>query len=127
MSMRTARLAIALVGIFLPYLARIPRGRAWLAQYTDVGIEGWLVFGAFNAIAWGAILLVSRAYRRPVSLVAPAGLGFAFLAWGHNALDLDEDAQSAIGLVLLPVYALVPIAAGGALGYAIDRSLRVPR
>ena len=76
MTMRWARILVLLCGIALPYLARLPGGLSWLKQYTDVGIVGWLFFGAFNAIAWGAILMSSAAYRHPVSLLAPAVPGF---------------------------------------------------
>lgn len=32
MSMRSARFVIVLVGVLLPYAARLPRGAQWLAQ-----------------------------------------------------------------------------------------------
>lgn len=50
MTMRKSRLIIVAVGIDLPYLARVPRGSEWLAQYTDIGFGGWLFLGALNAI-----------------------------------------------------------------------------
>ncbi|MFM1988515.1 MAG: hypothetical protein RJA99_1472 [Pseudomonadota bacterium] len=121
--MRWARILVLLCGVALPYLARLPGGSSWLKQYTDIGIEGWFFFGAFNAIAWGAMLIVSAAYRHPVSLLAPAVPGFGFLAWAHGTLDLASDAQASIALVFIPVLALVPISVGGLLGYAIDRRL----
>lgn len=37
MTMRKARLIVMLVGILLPYAARLPHGIGWLAQYTDTG------------------------------------------------------------------------------------------
>ncbi|WP_280553603.1 hypothetical protein [Halomonas sp. 25-S5] len=124
MTMRKARFIIVLFGIVLPYLARLPRGTEWLGQYTDMGVGGWLFFGALNAIAWGCILALSFIYERPVSLLAPCILGFGFLAWAHGTLDLSADPQAAIALIMIPVYALVPIAVGGALGYALDCMLR---
>ena len=124
MTLRNARFIVVLVGILLPYAARLPRGIEWLRQYTDTSPGGWLFFAAFNAIAWGAILAISFMYRRPVSLVAPCILGFGFLAWAHATLDLRADAQSAIALVFIPIYALVPIALGGVMGYVVDRRMR---
>ena len=123
--MNKARLAVALVGILLPYAARLPRGAEWIGQYTSSGLGGALFLGGFNAIAWGSILLVSLLYRRPASLLVPAIGGFGFLAWAHYNLDLASDAQAAIALVFIPIYAVPVIAVSGAIGYLLDRRLRV--
>lgn len=125
MTMRKARLLVMLVGILLPYAARLPRGIGWLQQYTDNGIGAGLFLGAFNTIAWGAIIAVSFLYKRPSSLWAPVLLGFGFLAFAHYSLDLAADAQAAIALVFIPIYALVPIAIGAIVGYFMDRSARL--
>lgn len=122
--MLKARIAIALIGILLPYAARLPRGFNWVAQYLDVGLGGFVFFGGFNAIAWGAILALGFLYKRPASLLVPSLFGFAFLAWAHYSLDLAADAQAAIALVFIPIYALLPIAVGGLIGYGVDRYLR---
>lgn len=127
MTMSRARWLVVLVGIALPYLARVPGGNEWLRQYTDAGLGGALLLGGFNAVAWGTVLGISFAYRHAVSVLVPAVSGFGPLAWAHAALDLASDAQAAIALVFLPVYALLPIAFGGAVGYAIDRRLRTRR
>jgi hypothetical protein len=94
MTMTAARLLVVLFGVSLPYLARLPFGLDWLAQYTDIDIAGWLFFGAFNA-----------------------------LAWAHAILDLCADARAAIALIFIPVFALAPIAVGGVIGYFVDRRL----
>lgn len=124
MTMNKARFMLVVVGILLPYLSRLPRGSVWLEQYTDGGLGDWLLFGAFNAIAWGAILAVSLKYERPASLVSPCLLGFGYLAWAHGTLDLTTNANAPIALVIIPVCALVPIAVGGVIGYVVDRMLR---
>lgn len=124
MTMRKARLIVVLVGIVLPYAARLPRGIGWLQQYTDNGLGAALFLSAFNAIAWGAIVAASFLYRRPSSIWAPALPGFAFLAYAHGSLDLAADAQSALGLVFIPIYALVPIAVGAIVGYVLERRAR---
>lgn len=124
--MARARWLVVVVGILLPYLARLPDGLDWLRQYTavDTGLAAHLFLGGFNAIAWGAILAISFLYRHAVSLLAPCMLGFGFLAGLHATLDLHADAQAAVALVFIPIYALLPIAVGGAIGYVIDRRLR---
>lgn len=96
--MRTFRIAIALVGIALPYAARIPRGAAWLE--------------------------ISFMFRRRATLLIPCVAGFGFLAWARFILDLASDAQAAIALIFIPLYAVVPIAAGTAIGYVLDRRMR---
>ncbi len=124
MTPRNARLAIVLIGILLPYAARLPGGIAWLQQYTDAGLNGFLFLSAFNAIAWGALLAISFLYRHALSMAVPAVLGFGFLAWAHCTLDLNSDAQAAVGLVFIPIYALLPIVVGGVAGYLLDRRLQ---
>lgn len=123
MEMLTIRIAIVIFGILLPYLARIPGGSSWLQQYTGNGIGGFLFFGAFNAIAWGAILSFTFLYKHKPPIIVPVLFGFAPLAWVHGTYDLSSDAQAAIGLVFIPIYALAPIAVGGFIGYLIDRYL----
>jgi hypothetical protein len=124
--MARARLLVAVLGILLPYLARLPRGMDWLAQYTHAGLAGFLFLGAFNAIAWLAIIAISWAYRRPASILAPALPGFAVLAWAHHAIDLSADAQAAVALIFVPIHALPAIAIGGVLGYLVDRRMGRP-
>lgn len=122
--MLKARLAVIVIGILLPYLARLPGGTDWLAQYTDAGIAGALLLSLLNAIAWGSVLLISFFYRQPLSVLTAALPGFAFLAWAHYSLDLSADGQSALGIVLFPLYALLPILVGGVTGYLLDKRSR---
>ena len=117
------RIIIAITGILLPYLVRLPRGGAWVAQYTEVSFGGLLFFSALNAIAWGSIILLSFIFLRPGPLLVPCVFGFSFLGWAHHTLDLSADAQAAIALLFIPIYALLPIAIGGAVGVLIDRLL----
>ncbi|HXD35513.1 MAG TPA: hypothetical protein VN624_02590 [Rhodanobacter sp.] len=123
-NMRNARIVVVVIGVLLPFVARLPGGLDWLGQYLQGGVGLLLFVSGFNAIAWGAILACSLAYRRPVSLMLPAVFGFAYLAWRHYEVDLRADAQASLALVFLPIYALLPIAIGGALGYLLDRFLR---
>ena len=119
--MRKLRVAVIVFGIFLPYLARVPRGLAWINEYINGGIAAFLLIGAFNAVAWGSIVGLSFWYQRPTSLFFPAALGFGFVAWAHFSLDLKSDAQAAVMLAFIPIYALLPIFIGALIGYFVDR------
>lgn len=122
-SMNIARIIVAVIGIAFPYLARFPRGMEWVAQYTNTGLVGFLLLGAFNALAWGSIIGVSFLYRRVIAMLFPALFGFGFLGWAHYSLDLRTDAQAAISLVFIPILSLAAILAGGVLGLVFDRYL----
>ena len=126
--MVTARIVVALIGIALPYLARIPgmfsRGPDWLTSYFGSGLGAFVYFGAFNAINWGAIVLGSLAFRSIPAVVVAAGVGFALPVYGHATLDLASDAQAAIGLIFIPIYSLPLVALGWLLGFGVDWALR---
>lgn len=89
--------------------------------YTRTGVDGVLLLQVCNAVAWGGLLALSFCIRRPAMLLIPCVLGFGYLAWAHASLDLAADAQSGIALVLIPIYALLPIGIGGLVGYVLDR------
>jgi hypothetical protein len=124
MTMTLARVLIVIVGILLPFAARIPGGRPWLGQYTDGGIDGVGMIQAWNAMAWGSLLVLSFVGSRPATLLVPCVLGFGYLAWAHGTLDLAADAQAGIGVVFIPIYACVLIAIGAIVGSVIDRRRR---
>jgi len=84
-SMRNARIVVIVMGVLLPFAARLPGGLDWMGQYLQGSVGLLLLVSGFNAIAWGAILACSLAYKRPASLVLPALFGFAFLAWGTTS------------------------------------------
>jgi hypothetical protein len=94
----------------MPYLARIPgtlsRGSSWLTSYLGGGIGGFLFFGGFNAMVWGTLIGLSYLVRKPSPLIVPSVAGFGFLAYAHAHLDLASDAQAAVALVFIPIYAL---------------------
>lgn len=124
MTLAKARLLLVLFGLVLPYAARLPFGLDWAQQYTRADVGGHVLLGGFNAIAWGALLGISFLYRRPIALSIPCLCGFGTLAWAHATLDLRADAQSALALIFIPIYALLPIGIGGVLGYLLDRKYR---
>jgi hypothetical protein len=120
--MKLFRCLLVVFGFALPYLARLPRGAAWLQQYTHLsGLAGFLFLSAFNAIPVIAMLALTFVYRKRSSALFPAAAGFAFLGWHHAQLDLSADAQAAIALIFIPIYALAPIALGAGLGFLFDR------
>lgn len=119
--MTAARIAIVFVGVLLPYAARIPLGVDWVRQYTSGGLGGFVLLQAFNAIAWGSLLALTSVIRRPAWLLIPCLAGFCFLAWAHAGLDLAADAQAAIALVFIPIYALAPIGIGGLVAAVFGR------
>ncbi len=121
--MKIARMMIVLVGVFLPYVVRIPRGADFMAQYTDLDKDGHAWIFAFNAIAWGSLLAISFLYRHPASLLAPCGMGFFYLAWAHSTNDLAADALAGVAFIFIPIYALLPIGMGAFFGMIVDGSL----
>lgn len=123
--MRTARILVVLVGILLPYAARIPgtftHGSGWLTSYWGFGPGAVLFLSAFNAICWASILAATFSYRSPRSVWFPPVLGFGLPTFAHANLDLNADAQAAIALVFIPIYALPLVFAGCLLGLWFDR------
>lgn len=123
-AMSTARLAVALTGVALPYLARIPgmfvHGPDWLTSYFGSGPDAILFFSAINAINWGAVVVGTLAYRTVPAIVVAALTGFAWPVYGHATLDLASDAQAAIGLLVIPLHSLPLVGLGWVLGFAVD-------
>lgn len=105
-----ARLLVGLLGTAAPYLARIPgtlsHGTGWFTSYLQGGVVGFLFLGGFNAIAWGTLVGLSYLVRKPAPLIVPGIAGFGFLAHAHSQLDLASDAQAAVALAFIPIYAM---------------------
>jgi hypothetical protein len=108
--MSLARVRIVLIGVLLPYAARLPgvliHGPDWFMSYVRVGLGGIAFMQSFNAISWGSLVLLSYLLRRPQALVAPSLLGLGFVAFAHSGVDLGRDAQSAVAMVFIPIYSL---------------------
>jgi hypothetical protein len=125
--MKTARILIVVIGILLPYLARLPgtfvNGIDWFTSYFGTGIGAVIFFEVFNAICWGSILGTSFSYRHSCSVWFPAGFGFAFLAVSHAFLDLASSSTAAIALVFIPIYSLPFVLIGWLVGLWFDRRL----
>ena len=123
--MAVARIVICVVGIALPYAARIPGaiayGPDWFNSYLPSSWSAFLLIGKFNAICWGSVLLATLTYRNALSVLFPAAFGFAFAFWGNAMLDLASDAQAAIAIIFIPIYALPFVCVGWAIGFVFDR------
>ena len=118
---------IVVIGIILPFVARIPgvlfQGSDWLTSYFGSGVFAILFLSAFNAICWGSILCSTFSYRSPKAVWFPAGFGFVFPAIAHGTLDLSSDAQAALGLIFIPIYALPLVLVGWLVGIWFDRKV----
>lgn len=115
--MKIARLSVVIIGILIPILFGHGIG--------DPGHElaVFLFFGAFNAVTWGSVLMCSLAYRHPASVWFPSLAGFIPLGIAHALLNLNSDAQAAIALVFIPIYAVPLVIIGGVAGWIYDRRL----
>jgi hypothetical protein len=115
----------------MPFLCRIPRGGKWVAQYLpDEGnlISGMLFLGAFAffpvVLVFCAGLISKPPFYLPVvisTLVALTMLGY----WHHDN-DLAADAQAAISLIFIPIYAGAFALIGGLIGFGLQALFRTP-
>lgn len=127
MTFKQIRWVIVVLGIAMPYLARLPgiatHGSSWLTSYFGNGLLAFLFFGAFNAICWGTALLATMGLRNPRSAWFPVIAALGSSAWMHSTIDLAADAQAAIALVFIPFLTLPFTATGWIIGYYYDRHL----
>ena len=117
----------------VPYACRIWRGVEWVFQYLpDEGhrLSGLLFFGGFASLP--AIPLVAAFLLRkriPVTLFVSIIAATALLVFWHHDYDLRSDAQAAIGLIFIPMYAaaITAIVAGlvGVIELLIRRDRKV--
>ena len=117
----------------IPFVCRVWRGIEWVIQYLpDEGhrISGLIFFGSFASLP--AIPLVSAFLLRkriPVTFVVSIIVATALLFFWHHDYDLTSDAQAAIGLIFIPMYAaaITAIVAGltGVIEHLIRRDRKV--
>lgn len=119
---RRVRWAVVLVGVGLPYAAQL--GQAGWQTYMDSGWQGQLFMAALGAVLWLPLLALTWLYRYPLSMLPPALLGLGFALWGHASVDLAADAQAALALIFIPLWALVPAAVGALMGAGMDLRAR---
>jgi hypothetical protein len=118
-------LAAALVCLILPLLSRLPRGMDWVAQYyPDKGylLIAILFFGGCALVPALVVLVAFLCSRGPrywpglfASLVA-----WAMLIYWHHDNDLAADAQSALTLIFIPLYAAAIAAVAALLGWIVQ-------
>jgi len=104
--MRRARLVVIVVGILLPYLARIPGAPITGSSWFRWGPSRHRVHRCPSGAVPGGILLASFTFRHPSTLWFPAALGFGAVAIGHAFLDLSSSSTAALGLVAIPLLSL---------------------
>lgn len=114
MRMESARQSVVLIGLAVPHVAYIFRG-------VGYSLGDFLFLTILGPIYWGSILAISRKYRYPLALVPSVVLGYGYVFWSLAVRDLGYDAQSALVYIWVPIYSLVPIGVGGAIGYVMDR------
>lgn len=118
-------LAAALVCLILPLLSRLPRGMDWVAQYyPDKGylLIAILFFGGCALIPALVVLvafLVSRGPRFWPGLFATVTAWVMLIYWHHDN-DLAADAQSALTLIFIPLYAAAIAAVAAVLGWIVQ-------
>jgi hypothetical protein len=129
--MKRTKIIIAVSGILLPYLARVPgaliKGPVWITTFLNQGIGGFVFFGALNAVFWGSILLAVSTYHHPRSAWFPVILGFLPPAIGYATVDLTSSSRAALNLVFLPLYALPLVLVGWLAGLRFDVKRREHR
>jgi len=118
MDMKWARQYVVIVGLILPHAAASFRGNSF-------GLIDFLLMLGFSPFYWGSILAFSYMYRYPIALLPPILLGYGYIFWCFGVLDWGTDAQSAFGYIWFPIYSMVPIAVGAAVGYVMDRWIRL--
>ena len=126
-----ARAGIVIVGVLLPYVARIPGaivyGREWIDVYLDASLGGFMFLEAFNAMAWGSLFVLSYLLRKPSPLIFPSLAGFGFLGFAHGRVDLSAAGHAGVALVYIPILALPIIAVAFVFSVAIlGRGPRAP-
>ena len=112
-----AVVGVSVVGVTLPYLARIPgcgvKGWGWLLQYVEPGLLWALFLGGFNLVAVGAAAGATVLFGKRHLWLLPVLAGYGFLSYAHGSLDLASDAQAPIAVVFIPIYSLFFFVVGG--------------
>jgi hypothetical protein len=113
----------------VPYACRLWRGLDWVAQYLpdnkDQLISCLLFVGIFASIP--AIPLIGVFLLRkwiPVTCVLSIICATTLLCLWHHNYDLASDAQAAIGLMFIPIFATVLTSVGAGIIGTIEFLIR---
>jgi hypothetical protein len=119
----------------VPYACRLWRGLDWVAQYLPLPDEGpslikllaIIFFVAFASLP--AIPLIAGFLLRkwiPITFCLSIIVVTTLLGFWHHDYDLASDAQAAIGLIFIPIYAtmLTSVVAGitGTIEFLVRRN-----
>jgi hypothetical protein len=122
-------LIAAILCLAIPFLSRMPRGGEWMTQYLpDEGhlIGGIFFFGAFAMIPAVAVFCAALLSKPPFYLpvVISTLIAIIMLGYWHHDNDLTADAQAAITLVFIPIYAAGLSLAGGVIGLGFQHTVQ---
>jgi hypothetical protein len=114
---------LAAIGcLLLPFLSRLPKGFAWMAEYFPYDSEGALfilIFMAVPAVVVFLAFLCSRGPRFLPGLLATAAVWVSLILFHFNN-DVSSTSSAPISMVIIPVYAAVLGTAAGLIGLLIQ-------
>lgn len=124
--MKHLTLIITLVGIFLPYLARLPgvfvKGTEWFSGYFEADLNTRLLIDLPNMVAWVPLLVALESFRIPRLFFIPMCFCFGFLLFVHTTLALSS-AQAELVFVFAPIWAFVFMCIGWVIAKVIERKM----
>lgn len=93
----------------VPYACRMGRDVEWVAQYLpDEGhrLSRLFYFGSFAPLpAIPLVVVLLFRTRLPVTFAVSILVATTLLVFWHHNYDIASDAQAAIGLIFIPMYA----------------------
>src|ERR1041385_6069187 len=126
-SFDTNLLVVILIGIFLPYVARlvgtIKHGVHWFLDYVP-SIGAVLFFSVFDAIV-PASLFMLRIFNpnRNIPFLCAASLGYIGMFLFHATFDLGSSSTAAVAFLFVPAILGVPLVLlGWGVGILVERS-----
>jgi hypothetical protein len=110
---------VAYVNI-VPYACRLWRGLDWVAQYLpdnkDHLISGLLFVGIFASLPAIPLIVVFLLRKWiPITFALSIICATTLLCLWHHNYDLASDAQAAIGLMFIPIFATVLTSVGAGI------------
>lgn len=116
MSLWVIRLLIVIGGVLLPYVAAMIGGSTALLNAKPDAI---IVFGAFNSICRGGVLLATVGYRNPAATIFPVVIGLALPTYFY--LNFGSKSTSPFGIIFMPIENLVLVFIGWLAGRYVDK------
>ena len=87
-------------------------------------VRSMLIGSVANSVCWGSVLLATRAYRNPRSVLFPALAGIVPLTVFYASLGGPSDPFLVIGLIVAPFYTIPLILLGALAGLWFDKRPR---